>query len=81
MLNRPQCRNLSFGSGSSHGREKVSFFIRVVKLEASSSEANCWCGSTVWQGQTLMRISVSSWSTSKEDVEQSLAAMVKTAQE
>ena len=44
-------------------------------------DGTCWCGSTVWQGQTLMRISVSSWSTNKDDVERSLAAMIKAAQE
>jgi aromatic-L-amino-acid decarboxylase len=35
----------------------------------------------VWQGKTAMRISVSSWATTKEDVELSLAAMVKAAEE
>jgi glutamate/tyrosine decarboxylase-like PLP-dependent enzyme len=31
-----------------------------------------WCGGTVWQGQTAMRISVSSWATTTADVERSL---------
>jgi len=43
------------------------------------TEGTCWCGSTVWQGKTAMRISVSSWATSVEDVERSLAAMLKAA--
>jgi glutamate/tyrosine decarboxylase-like PLP-dependent enzyme len=50
----------------------------IARLQA---EGTCWCASTVWQGKTFMRISVSSWATSKEDVERSLAAMVKAAQE
>jgi len=33
----------------------------------------------VWQGQTAMRISVSSWATTDEDVEKSLAAMLRIA--
>jgi glutamate/tyrosine decarboxylase-like PLP-dependent enzyme len=45
------------------------------------TEGTCWCGSTVWQGRTAMRISVSSWVTTAEDVERSLAAMVKAAEE
>ena len=49
----------------------------IARLQA---EGVCWCGSTVWQGQTAMRISVSSWATTKEDVERSLAAMVKAAE-
>jgi glutamate/tyrosine decarboxylase-like PLP-dependent enzyme len=42
-------------------------------------EGTCWCGSTVWQGKTAMRISVSSWATNEDDVERSLAAMINAA--
>jgi glutamate/tyrosine decarboxylase-like PLP-dependent enzyme len=42
-------------------------------------DGTCWCGGTVWQGRTAMRISVSSWATTDEDVEQSLAAMLRVA--
>jgi glutamate/tyrosine decarboxylase-like PLP-dependent enzyme len=42
-------------------------------------EGTCWCGSTIWQGRTAMRISVSSWVTSEADVEMSLAAMMRAA--
>jgi glutamate/tyrosine decarboxylase-like PLP-dependent enzyme len=45
------------------------------------TEGTCWCGPTVWQGKTAMRISVSSWVTSEEDVEESLAAMLRAAEE
>jgi glutamate/tyrosine decarboxylase-like PLP-dependent enzyme len=48
----------------------------IARLQA---EGTCWCGSTVWQGQTAMRISVSSWATTKEDVNRSLAAMLEAA--
>src|SRR5437660_2640813 len=44
-------------------------------------EGTCWCGGTVWQGQTAMRISVSSWATTDEDVERSLDAMLRVARE
>ncbi|HEV7681623.1 MAG TPA: pyridoxal-dependent decarboxylase [Pyrinomonadaceae bacterium] len=43
------------------------------------TDGTCWCGGTVWQGQTAMRISVSSWATTDEDVERSLEAMVRIA--
>ncbi len=42
-------------------------------------EGTCWCGSTVWQGHTAMRISVSSWVTTEQDVDRSLEAMLKAA--
>ncbi len=43
------------------------------------TEGTCWCGGTVWQGQTAMRISVSSWATTDKDVERSLEAMIRIA--
>lgn len=42
-------------------------------------DGTCWCGGTVWQGKTAMRISVSSWATTDDDVEKSLAAMLRIA--
>jgi glutamate/tyrosine decarboxylase-like PLP-dependent enzyme len=45
------------------------------------ADGTCWAGGTVWQGRTAMRISVSSWATTEEDVERSLAAMVRVAAE
>ena len=44
-------------------------------------DGTCWCGGTVWQGQTAMRISVSSWATTEADVERSLEAMIRVARE
>ncbi|HKF69155.1 MAG TPA: aminotransferase class V-fold PLP-dependent enzyme, partial [Vicinamibacterales bacterium] len=40
-----------------------------------------WCGATEWQGRTAMRISVSSWATSEEDVRLSLEAIDRAARE
>jgi glutamate/tyrosine decarboxylase-like PLP-dependent enzyme len=48
-------------------------------IAALQLDGTCWCGGTVWQGQTAMRISVSSWATTEEDVEKSLAAMIRAA--
>ncbi len=44
------------------------------------SDGTCWCGGTQWHGHTAMRISVSSWATSDDDVERSAAAMIRMAQ-
>ena len=43
------------------------------------TDGTCWCGGTVWQGQAAMRISVSCWATTDEDVELSVAAMIRIA--
>jgi aromatic-L-amino-acid decarboxylase len=37
----------------------------------------CWCGGTVWKGHKAMRISVSSWATTEEDVRMSIAAILQ----
>ena len=56
---------VSFGSA-----EKTAAVIERVQQDGT-----CWCGGTVWQGRTAMRISVSSWATTEEDVAASLAAI------
>jgi glutamate/tyrosine decarboxylase-like PLP-dependent enzyme len=48
-------------------------------IAALQTEGTCWCGPTVWQGHTAMRISVSSWATTDEDVERSVDAMLRMA--
>ena len=48
-------------------------------IAAIQQDGTCWCGGTVWQGRAAMRISVSSWATTDEDVERSLAAMIRLA--
>jgi len=42
-------------------------------------DGTCWCGPTIWRGQSAMRISVSSWATTSDDVEKSLSAMIEVA--
>ncbi len=48
-------------------------------IAAIQADGTCWCGGTIWQGQTAMRLSVSSWATTEEDVERSLAAILRIA--
>src|SRR5438093_1507452 len=48
-------------------------------IAAIQVEGTCWAGATVWQGHTAMRISVSSWATTDQDVTRSLEAMLRVA--
>jgi glutamate/tyrosine decarboxylase-like PLP-dependent enzyme len=48
-------------------------------IEAVQSDGTCFMSGTTWQGQRAMRISVSSWATTEEDVERSLEAIVRIA--
>ena len=50
-------------------------------IEGIQAEGTCWCGPTEWQGRTAMRISISSWRTTEEDVDRSLAAILQVAEE
>jgi glutamate/tyrosine decarboxylase-like PLP-dependent enzyme len=42
-------------------------------------DGTCWLGGTVWHGVAAMRISVSNWRTSREDVERSVEAILRCA--
>jgi glutamate/tyrosine decarboxylase-like PLP-dependent enzyme len=48
-------------------------------IERVQRDGTCWCGPTEWQGRTAMRISVSSWATRDEDVERSVASILRAA--
>jgi glutamate/tyrosine decarboxylase-like PLP-dependent enzyme len=51
---------------------------RTRQVTARIQDAGtCWCGGTTWRGRAAMRISVSSWATTAEDVERSIAAILE----
>ena len=50
-------------------------------IDAVQRDGTCWLSGTTWQGVAAMRISVSSWATSNDDVERSLAAIERAAAE
>lgn len=60
---------VSFGSD-----EKTRRVIAGVQAEGT-----CWCGGTVWRRRNVMRISVSPWATTEQDVDRSLAAILGVA--
>lgn len=50
-------------------------------IQRIQEDGTCWCGGTEWQGQTAMRISVSSWRTTENDVEESSNVIIRIANE
>ena len=50
-------------------------------IKAVQDDGTCWCGGTVWQGRTAMRVSVINWSTSEADVDRSVEAILRIAQQ
>ena len=45
------------------------------------ADGTCWLSGTTWKGQAAMRISISGWSTTDDDVDQSVAAIIKAKNE
>jgi glutamate/tyrosine decarboxylase-like PLP-dependent enzyme len=48
-------------------------------IERVQRDGTCWCGPTEWQERQAMRISVSSWATRDQDVERSVAAILRAS--
>lgn len=48
-------------------------------IAAIQEDGICWCGGTVWQNRTAMRISVCNWSTTDADVDLSIEAILRAA--
>jgi glutamate/tyrosine decarboxylase-like PLP-dependent enzyme len=60
---------IAFGSD-----DRTTRIIRGIQADGT-----CWCGGTVWKGRKAMRISVSSWATTQEDVARSVNAILRIA--
>ena len=53
-------------------------FTREV-IARVQADGTCWLGGSRWKGQDVMRISVSGWSTTEEDVDRSVSAILRCA--
>jgi glutamate/tyrosine decarboxylase-like PLP-dependent enzyme len=73
VLNDVVINQVLVSFGSAEITEKV---IRAVQ-----EDGTCWCGGTVWQGKSAMRVSVSSWATTEADVQLSLESILRKARE
>jgi glutamate/tyrosine decarboxylase-like PLP-dependent enzyme len=71
ILNEVELNQVLVSFGDDHRTRAV--------IEAVQRDGTCWCGGTFWQGKAAMRISVSSWATAEEDVDRSVAAIVRVA--
>jgi glutamate/tyrosine decarboxylase-like PLP-dependent enzyme len=53
--------------------------VTQATVRGVQEDGTCWLSGTEWQGRAAMRISVSNWQTSEEDVERSAAAILEAA--
>jgi glutamate/tyrosine decarboxylase-like PLP-dependent enzyme len=49
-------------------------------VAAVQRDGTCWLGGTTWAGRYVVRVSVSNWSTTDEDVDRSAAAIARAAE-
>jgi hypothetical protein len=52
----------------------------LALVDAVQQDGTCWCGPTTWQHRPAMRISVSGWATSRDDITRSARAIIAAAQ-
>ncbi|MBV9482575.1 MAG: aspartate aminotransferase family protein [Acidobacteria bacterium] len=50
-------------------------------ITAIQQDGTCWCGGTQWHGRSAMRVSVSCWATTEDDVDRSIKAMIRIAKQ
>ena len=46
-------------------------------IDAVQRDGTCWLGGTTWAGRAAMRVSVSGWQTTTDDIERSAAAILR----
>jgi glutamate/tyrosine decarboxylase-like PLP-dependent enzyme len=52
----------------------------LALVAAVQTDGTCWCGPTMWQQRPAMRISISGWATTAEDIKQSADAIIAADQ-
>lgn len=73
ILNDVVVNQVLVSFGSSEVTDKI--------ISEIQQDGTCWVGGTKWNGESAMRISVSSWATTDEDVERSLEAIIRNAKQ
>ncbi|MDT7572355.1 MAG: hypothetical protein QOE05_2529 [Actinomycetota bacterium] len=71
ILNDVVLNQVLVGIGDDAGTDAV--------MDAVQRDGTCWVGGTTWRGRRLMRVSVSNWSTTEEDVRRSADAILRLA--
>ncbi len=58
------------------GDDAAAAAVTQTVIARVQDEGTCWVGGTKWQGQAAMRISISNWSTTADDIDRSAAAIL-----
>ena len=49
-------------------------------VAAVQRDGTCWLGGTTWNGEYVLRVSISNWATTDDDVQRSADAIARAAQ-
>ncbi|MEQ1963205.1 pyridoxal-dependent decarboxylase [Xenorhabdus khoisanae] len=55
--------------------------LQRAMLQKVQQSGECWFGKTTWQGREAIRLSVSSWATTEDDIQRSLKAIARAIDE
>jgi glutamate/tyrosine decarboxylase-like PLP-dependent enzyme len=76
VLNQVVVRFAAAGEETAAGDARTRAVIAAVQRDGT-----CWAGGTTWRGQAGMRISVSAWNTTEDDIERSADAIIRCAEQ
>jgi glutamate/tyrosine decarboxylase-like PLP-dependent enzyme len=76
VLNQVLVRFETDGENAASADDRTRRVIGAVQRDGT-----CWLGGTTWHGMAAMRISVSNWSTTEDDVDRSVEAILRCAAE
>jgi glutamate/tyrosine decarboxylase-like PLP-dependent enzyme len=65
---------VQFAGGSSQSPDDMTRAV-IARIQA---EGTCWAGGAFWQNTQVMRIAVSNWSTTEEDIDRSADAILRS---
>ena len=58
------------------GNDATAAALTHAVIARVQDEGTCWASGTTWHGQAAMRLSISNWSTTAEDIDRSAAAIL-----
>ncbi len=80
VLNQVLVRFEGRGAGDGSAGDAAAGDARTRSVvDAVQRDGTCWLGGTSWAGRAAMRVSVSGWQTTEDDIDRSAAAILRCA--
>jgi glutamate/tyrosine decarboxylase-like PLP-dependent enzyme len=77
ILNEVVLNQVLVRFSDSTGQHSDKFTAEVI--QRVQEDGTCWLGGTTWHGLHAMRISISNWCTTEEDIDKSAEAILRCA--